>query len=163
MIPFVGMKQAAKPVMTICCSANFYKQAVEMQDKFSKLFTVVIPETALVMKESNDYEVSHYKTWYGNEDDYPKKAERMRAHFEEVAKADLIFVLNYEKKGVQNYIGANTTMEMGLAFFMNKPIFILNELPENSPFEEEFKGMHPIILHGKDDDLPHLYADLNKS
>ena len=85
----------------------------------------------------------------------------MRGHFEEVEKADAILVLNYEKHGIQNYIGGNVLMEMAIAFWLKKPIFIMNELPENSAFEEEIKGMEPILLHGNADALPKLYADLS--
>ena len=78
----------------------------------------------------------------------------MRAHFSEVNKADAILVLNYEKHGRRNYIGPNVLIEMALAFDQHKPIYVLNDLPEDSPFEEELKGMQPIILHGDITALP---------
>jgi hypothetical protein len=81
----------------------------------------------------------------------------MRRHFAEVEKGDAILVLNYEKHGIQNYIGGNVFMEMSLAFWLNKPIFILNEIPDESAFEEETKGMEPIVLHGDVAALPHIY------
>jgi hypothetical protein len=40
----------------------------------------------------------------------------IREHFRKIEKADVILVLNYDKKGVKNYIGGNTFLEMGLAF-----------------------------------------------
>lgn len=72
----------------------------------------------------------------------------MRDHFNKVAASDAILVLNYEKHGVTNYIGPNVLTEMALMFYLQRPIFVLNELPDPTPFEEELKGMRPVILQG---------------
>lgn len=143
-----------KPIVTICSSANFYKQAGEIQDKLSKQnLEAVIPAAALKMKESGDYEVEHYKTWFADANDYHKKAALMRAHFDRIAEGDAILVLNFEKHGVTNYIGGNVLMEMSLAFYLKKPIFILNDAPEHSAYLEEIHGMQPVFLHGDVDAL----------
>jgi hypothetical protein len=166
MIPLTGMSKPLKqhPIVTVCSSAAFYRQACEIKEKLEAAgLTVLIPETALRMKESNDFDVSHHKTWFANEGDYPEKARFIRAHFEEIVKGDAVLVLNYEKHGRQNYIGANVLMEMALAFFLKKPIFVLNDLPEDTAYEEELKGMLPILLHGKLDDLPKLLSKVTAS
>lgn len=140
------------PTITICSSANFYRQAVNVQATLeAEGYTVLLPKSALKMKELNDFTV--HKTWYGNETDYDKKADLMRTHFGKIAEGDITLVLNYEKHGKQNYIGPNVLMEMALSFYLKKPIFILNEMPEDSPFEEELKGMMPVLLHGKAEDI----------
>jgi len=152
-----------KPIITICSSVAFYRQAIDIQDQLSKLgVDVIVPATATRMKESGDFEVDHYKTWFADANDYHKKAQLMRTHFAEVEKGDAILVINNEKRGVQNYIGGNVLMEMSLAFWLNKPIFILNEIPEESAFEEEIKGMEPIVLHGDVTALPRLYEERNR-
>lgn len=141
--------QTPSQTITICSSASFYKQAVDIEEQLTKRgYTVLLPITATRMKASGDFDVSHVKTWYEDANDYHKKAELMRGHFAKVAQGDAILVLNYEKHGVQNYIGGNVLMEMSLAFWLKKPIFILNEYPEGSAFEEEIKGMEPMLLHG---------------
>jgi hypothetical protein len=146
-------------VITVCCSCNFYKHAVEVKDQLEKQgFKVIVPVTALEMQRRNDYEVSHYKTWFANEDDYPEKAKRIREHLEEVERGDAILVINDEKHGLKNYIGGNVLMEMSLAFYLNKPIFILHEFPEDSKYLEEIKGMLPVLLHGKLQNLPKALA-----
>lgn len=149
-----------KPIITICSSANFYKRAVEIQEQLEKLgMDVIVPRTARIMKESGDFDVSHYKTWFADAGDYHKKAALMRGHFDEITKGDAIMVINEEKHGVANYIGPNVLMEMSLAFYQQKPIFVLNELPQSSPFEEELKGMTPVLLHGEIGELPNLYRE----
>ena len=138
------------PIITICSSANFYRQAVDTQAELEKLgYEVIIPITAEKMKQSGDYEVSHYRTWLRDAADYHKKTSLMRQHFLEVEKADAILVINGEKHGVQNYIGGNVLMEMTIAFYLREQIFILNDIPKESNYLEEIIGLEPIVLHGK--------------
>ncbi len=73
----------AKKIITICSSANFYKEVVEIQQKLGEEgFSVIIPATAEKMKTSGDYNVDHYKTWLGDANDYHKKTALMRGHFD---------------------------------------------------------------------------------
>ena len=138
------------PVITICSSANFYRQAVDVQAELEKLgYEVIIPITAEKMKQSGDYDVSHYRTWLRDATDYHKKTSLMRQHFLEVEKADAILVINGEKHGIQNYIGGNVLMEMTIAFYLREQIFILNDIPKESSYLEEIIGLEPIVLHGK--------------
>lgn len=71
----------------------------------------------------------------------------MRTHFEKITKSDAILISNYEKNNIPNYIGPNTLMEMGLALFLNKKIFLLNPIP-NIPSKEEILGVNPRVLNG---------------
>jgi len=143
-----------KKIITICCSASFYRQALEVEERLQERgFRVHIPHTAYKMKESGDFNVDTYKTWYKNAADYGKKAELMRAHFDKVVESDAILVLNYEKKGMRGYIGGNVLMEMGIAFHHKKPIYVLNPVRETLPIYEEIMGMQPIVLNGDLDKL----------
>jgi hypothetical protein len=136
--------------IAICSSANFYRQAVDIQFQLEKLgYRVIIPASAEKMKKSGDYDVDRLKSWFGNDKDYHKKVSLMRGHFAEIEVADSILVLNYQKNEIPNYIGGNVLMEMAIAFYLNKAIFILNDVPEESTFLEEIKGIEPIVLHGK--------------
>jgi hypothetical protein len=51
-------------------------------------------------------------------------------------------VLNYTK----NNIGGNTFLEMGVAFHINKPIYLLNNIPELN-YKEELLALKPIIIN----------------
>ena len=149
------------PTITICSSANFYKQVVDIEAELKNMgFDVIIPYTAGVMKQSGDYDVSHYKTWFGDKDDYHKKTDLMLKHFDKIADGDAILVVNNEKHGVANYIGGNVLMEMAIALYLKKPIFLFNEVPNASPFLEEIVGMFPVLLHGDISALPKEYKKL---
>lgn len=135
--------------ITICSSASFYRHVIELKNDLEALgYKVLVPHNALEMQKNNDYEVSHYKTWFTDAIDYDKKANLMRMHFDEVAKGDATLIVNDKKHGVPNYIGGNVLMEMSLAFYLKKKIFILNDLPAESLYEEEIKGMLPVCLRG---------------
>jgi nucleoside 2-deoxyribosyltransferase len=71
----------------------------------------------------------------------------IREHFKRIDKADAILVLNYEKKGIPNYIGGNTFLEMGHAFGLGKKIFLLYPIPDMD-YNVEMRALQPIILDG---------------
>lgn len=143
-----------KLVVTICSSANFYKKVVEIQGLLEEHgFKTLIPHTAEKMKISGDFDASHYRTWLVDDKDYHKKSALMRGHFEEVDKGDVILVVNEEKHGVENYVGGNVLIEMALAFYLKKPIYLLNNLPEQSSFLEEIIAMQPVVLKGSTNEL----------
>jgi len=76
---------------------------------------------------------------------WDRKAEAIAAHFEKVAWADAVLVTNYDKNDIPGYIGGNTLMEMGVAFFLRKPIYLLTHVPRLS-YREEIIGMKPIVI-----------------
>ena len=61
--------------------------------------------------------------------------------------SDAILVLNFDKKGIVNYIGGNTLMEIGFAHVNDKKVFLLNEVPEVS-YTDEILAMYDVILNG---------------
>lgn len=72
----------------------------------------------------------------------------MKDHLDSILHSDAILVLNYDKDGVEGYIGPNTLIEIGVAFFLKKKIFVLNSLPD-LPLKEEIEAMEPVMLGGK--------------
>lgn len=128
----------------LCASMNFYKELVEVEEKLEKKGWVVeIPVSAKVMKKQNDFEVSHFKGHYS-----PKqKGEFVLTNFKNIAKANAILVINGEKNGIQGYIGANVLMEIGLAFYLGKKIYIWNPIDENASHKEELLAFGVIFVN----------------
>ena len=138
-----------KKIITVCSSASFYAQVLEVERELKKLgFQVKIPFTARIMQKRGDFNVDNYKTWYKNSADYKRKAQLMKMHFKKVQDADAILMVNYDKKGIKGYIGGNGLMEMALAFHYKKPIYVLNPVDASSPLYEEIMGMFPVFLNG---------------
>jgi len=138
-----------KKTIVVCSSASFYAQVVEVEKQIKTLgFNVKVPLTVHKMKKSGDFNVATYKTWMERPTDYTRKAYLTRKHFSEIQKGDIVLVLNYKKNGKSGYIGGAVLMEMAVAFYLKKPIFILNNIDKSSRFKEEIYGMQPIILNG---------------
>lgn len=145
----IASEVMSKKVITICSSATMYKQVLEVEKELKKLgFEVLVPDTARVMEENGDFDVSHYKTWFGKKEDYAKKSSYIKNHFDKIEASGAILVLNLEKNGVAGYIGGNVLVEMGVAFYLGKKIFIYNPPDEKSPLIEEIWGMQPVVLGG---------------
>ncbi|KKW12535.1 MAG: hypothetical protein UY50_C0006G0050 [Parcubacteria group bacterium GW2011_GWA2_49_9] len=143
-----------KKTIIICSSASFYRQALEVEKLLRKRgFRALVPFIAKRMKRSGNFEVSTYKTWYANSNDWNKKTALMKRHFKKVLEGDAVLVLNYRKNKTDGYIGGNVLMEMALAFHYKKPIFILHPVTAALPLYEEVMGVQPIFLNG---DLRHL-------
>ena len=62
--------------------------------------------------------------------------------------ADAVLVLNYDKRGIKNYIGGNTLMEIGFAHVLNQKIFLLNPIPDIPFYKTEIEAVKPIIIDG---------------
>lgn len=71
----------------------------------------------------------------------------IREHFRKVKIADVVLILNYEKKGIEGYIGGNTFLEMGYAFGLGKQVYLLNPIPKMD-YYTEMVAIQPIVLHG---------------
>jgi diphthamide synthase subunit DPH2 len=137
--------------VVLCSSANFYKHTIEVTGELEKLgFTAVLPLSAREMRESGNFNAQSNRTWFDNPDDFVRKTNYIRQHFDEVAKGDAVLVVNDEKHGVPGYIGANVLLEMGLAFYLNKPIYVLSPVSKEVSNYEEVIGMGSVII---DNDL----------
>lgn len=139
----------SRKTIVICCSAAFYKRANEIAAELEKLgYKAVVPSTALQMKRENNYDVPRVKPWYKSPKHYDRKRSLAGEHFDKVAKGDAILVLNDDKPKQPAYIGPNTLMEWGLAYYLNKPIFILNSVNKDANTHEEVYGMSTAVLDG---------------
>lgn len=68
--------------------------------------------------------------------------------YNSIKKSDAIIVCNFDKKGIKNYIGGNTLMEMGFAHVLNKKVFLLNPPPTDVSYTDEIKAMVTLVLNG---------------
>ncbi len=137
-----------KKVIALCASLSFYKDLFAIEKDLKKLgYKAIIPKTARKMEKSGNFDVSSYKTWYKNENDYKKKKALMNDHFKKILRSDAIVVINNEKNGVKGYIGGNVLMEMAVAYMKKIPIYLWNGVDHTSPFEEEIKAMNCIFLN----------------
>jgi hypothetical protein len=67
-----------------------------------------------------------------------------------IAESDAVLVLNYPKNGIKGYVGTSTLMEIGLAYYMGKKIFLLFPVPHSSEarWAHEVKITNPFVING---------------
>ncbi|MFA5155440.1 MAG: hypothetical protein WC453_03310 [Patescibacteria group bacterium] len=132
--------------ITIIGSSSFAKEMTEYQQKlinlghevnlhehYIELAQGVRPDlTARIHKEHAKLKM---------ENDY------IRYHYHEIVSSDAVLVLNFDRKGIANYIGGNTLMELGFAHVHNKKIFLLNPIPEIS-YKDEIEAVAPVVING---------------
>jgi len=135
--------------LAICASAAFYTNVIDYSYTLEDAgFDVVLPKTAANMKAGKLDHREIVSDWNKHPQGYHGKALLIRGHFTEIEKSDAILVMNFEKHETKNYIGPNVLMEMSTAFYLQKPIYVLNGVPEESPLIDEILGLEPIFLDG---------------
>ena len=77
-----------------------------------------------------------------------------RKCFDILADNEAILVLNKPQRGVDGYIGAAVLMEIGLAYYLHKKIFLLNPVPANERYSEDVTILGAVILDGDLSKIP---------
>jgi len=75
------------------------------------------------------------------------KGAMFRRSEEVISAVDAVLVLNFEKKGIPDYVGGATFLEMYDAFRLGKKIFLYNGVPAGI-LADEIAGFAPTVLNG---------------
>ncbi len=138
--------------IALCYSMQFAEKAKEVSEWFGAhghtAHTSVFND-AFLGKTNEEKEKIKLKQKY--------EQDAIREHWNIIKISDAILVLNYDKHGVKNYIGGNAFLEMGFAYVLKKPIYLLREIPHMPYYETEIIGMKPIIIN---DDLKNVISSL---
>ncbi len=125
--------------ITICGSIKFFNEIKDLKNKLELLdYNIFSPA-------EDGTEIDYQKLTF--EEQINIKSKFIDEHLDKIKKSDAILVANYDKNGVRNYIGANTFLEMAFAYVLNKPIFLLNDIPSQDN-GVEIRGMKPVVLRG---------------
>ena len=85
---------------------------------------------------------------HGDDETFTKIKNRLtKENFQNVENCDALFIINYSHRGINNYIGGNSFMEMVIAFYLKKQIYLLNDIPEGMAYTEEVKSLYPTVIH----------------
>jgi len=124
-------------------SMQFTEKMLEAQDALNKMgheAFVTDLHVALVGKSDEEKEKIKLHQKYN--------MDAIREFWRAMQGADAVLVLNYDKKGIKNYIGGNTLMEVGFAHVLNQKVFLLNPIPEIEFYKSEIEAVKPIIING---------------
>ncbi len=124
----------------LCSSRKFFDKLKIMKKDLEELgYEVLLPSMNNIQDDfylKNRRETEFAKIHY----------DLIRNHFKKIEKSDAILVCNYDKKGIKGYIGGSVLIEMAKAFDSDKPIFLLNSVPEID-YRAEILAMQPIELN----------------
>lgn len=119
--------------ITLCSSCTFFDKLAAIKNELEmRGHTIFFP---------------HVWDWTQKTEDEIAKVQHdlIKRHFQNIDESDAIYVANFDKKGISNYIGGNTLLEMGKAFDQDIPIFLMNEIPD-MVYTEEIRAMQPYII-----------------
>lgn len=129
--------------IAICASMVFTEKMLEIKEKLEKFgHEACVSGFAEHYVGKSEKEKEELTIYHKNEKD------AIREYWEQIQKADAVLVLNYDKRGIKNYIGGNTLMEIGFAHVLNKKIFLMNPIPEIPYYQSEIEAVRPVIIHG---------------
>lgn len=129
--------------IAICHSMQYAEKAKEAEDFFRSA-----GHEAFASSFNNQYqglsdeEKEKLKLFHKYEKD------AIREHWGVIEKCDRVLVLNIDKHGIPGYIGGNSFLEMGFAYILKKPIYLLNPIPKMPYYETEIIATKPIVLNG---------------
>lgn len=131
----------------ICGSASFEKEKLDIKEKLEKVDVEGIINE-LDEKLARGEEPELLKAIQKDHSSVKRKYNFIKKYYKYISESDGILVTNFDKKGIKNYIGANTFLEMGYAHVLDKKIFLLNGMPEQDYIIDEIKTFKPTILNG---------------
>jgi hypothetical protein len=75
------------------------------------------------------------------------KTKLIDKHIKRIENSDAILVLNFDKDKRKGYIGGNTFLEMGIAYYLGKKIFVWKNPSKDLFYFEEIEALNPIIIN----------------
>ncbi|HBH46700.1 MAG: hypothetical protein A2445_00420 [Candidatus Jacksonbacteria bacterium RIFOXYC2_FULL_44_29] len=128
--------------IAICASMVFTEKMLEIKKELEKLgHSAVVSSFAPAYIDKSTKEKEKLTVYHKNEKD------AIREFYKEIKKSDAILVLNYDRRGIKNYIGGNTLMEIGFAHILYKKIFLLNPIPKIEYYKSEIEAVKPVIIN----------------
>jgi len=72
----------------------------------------------------------------------------MRTFFKKIESSEAFLVCNYPKNGVPGHLGVSALTEVGLAYHLNKKIYLLFEIDKTQSYALEIVIIKPLIING---------------
>lgn len=131
-------------IIAICGSLIFHKDMRRVQHELEALgHTPLVPKSLDLIETKGFHKPTTVKERLAAE----KKYDFIREHFKKIERADGIVVVNPPHHDIDGYVGGNTFLEMGIAFYLGKKIFLMYPIPRMG-YELEMAAMLPVVLNG---------------
>lgn len=125
----------------IISSASFYDRIPPIKEYLEKKgFELVMPNTY----ENPTLEKEILEQGHEAHVELEKRLFKMSE--DKIKSVDAVLCLNYEKRGIKNYIGGATFIEIYEAFKNNKKIYLYHDIPEGMLYDE-LSGFNSIVIN----------------
>lgn len=127
-------------------SMAFAKDMIKVKKELEeKGHTVFVPHDIEIHVEN-----PHFVDDLAGNLSHVRETDIMRRCFDLIAQSDAVLVLNLDRKGIKGYIGASTLMELGLAYYLKKKLFLYQDIPhwDEVRWAHEISIMQPTIVKG---------------
>jgi len=129
--------------VAICASMVFTEKMLEVKNQLKEL-----GHEAHISSFVNEYVGKSEKEKEKITIYHKTQKDAIRKFFKKIKISDAILVLNYDRRGISNYIGGNTLMELGFAHVLEKKIFLMNPIPDIEYYRSEIEAVRPVIIYG---------------
>ena len=138
--------------ITICGSINSSDKIIEAAEKLEEMghqvnlpyYTVKIRNGEITLAKYRQAKEKNGSDLMFREE---AKEDLIKRFYNFIIHSDAILVINVDKGEKKNHIGGNSFLEMGFAYVADKPIYLLNEIPDND-YKDEIIDMKPIVTYG---------------
>jgi len=120
--------------ITLCSSASFFYRLPSIKNALENIgYEVLLPSMTNFhhLPERAFAKIQH---------------NLIKEHFRKIDQSNAVYIANYEKKGIEGYIGGNVFLEMGKAFDREIPIFLMKDIPKSSAYKDELTALQPIVI-----------------
>lgn len=130
----------------ICGSMHFAREMMTAKEELEKSGHTVSLPTDIDLHLNDPQFIDNFDLNY----EHCLKNDVMWKCFDLVAKSEAILVLNYPRNDLAGYIGASSLMEIGLAYYLRKKIFLLYPTPKPTQvrWAHEIEIIQPVVLNG---------------
>lgn len=145
------IKSIKSKKIIICGSMMFYNEMLKCQKQLEEweIEAIVPKEEENIINNFNEKQFLEFK----------KKVSR--AYLKKIRDKETagVLIYNAEKNGIPNYIGANTLVELAMAFTWNRKIFLFHDI--YLPLKDELQAWDCICLNGNLEYLKDLFTNKN--
>lgn len=130
----------------ICGSMTFAKEMMDVKRKLEDLGHSVFVPSDIEFHVKDPFLIDNLEENYK----HTIKRDVLRNCFNLISKSDAVLILNYPKNKSNGYVGTSSLMEIGLAYYLRKKIFLLNPVPSSreARWSHELKIIRPSIISG---------------
>lgn len=140
--------------ITLCGSIGHFRQMERIKKELESLgHQVKMPSSELATLDGKKIPALKFRKLKKKAGDrhpwmWDKIQLAMFTHFKKISWSDAVLIVNLDKNKIKNYIGGNTLIEMGVALYLKKKIFLLDPIPQIKLYKEEILAIKPVVING---------------